>query len=99
MTCDTTRAALSSWSTHTDLPDAVALHLDDCDQCMQAFDDRFPPTVERRSRWAPWLVLAAAAAIMLAIGLAPLGAVPIDDTEPPVCIDLEVWLPPECLPA
>jgi hypothetical protein len=98
MICDTTREALRSWSPDTDLPDAIALHLDDCELCMQAFDQRFPPPQEHRSRWRPWRVLAAAAVLALAVGLAPLGSVPVDDTELPVCIDLEVWLPPECLP-
>ena len=97
MSCDHTRATLAAWDEHCDLPDAVALHLDECDVCMVAFDARFaPPPVVTSRRRSPW-VLAVAAAALIAAGLAlPVADTPDLDPEPAVCIDLEVWVPPEC---
>ena len=99
LTCPSARAALRRWSPDDDLPDAVALHLDDCPECMDAFDARFPPVMERpRRRWAP-LLAAAALALAVVTGVAthlPDGDTAVLELEPPVCIDLEVWFPPEC---
>ncbi len=70
---------INSWdpSSETDLPDEVALHMDDCEQCTAAFDERFTAwedtataaqedeVVDRPPRRPSWMFYATVAASIL----------------------------------
>lgn len=111
MTCDWVRAYLDRYDPATDLSDAVVEHIDTCEACRAALDERFPPALaplpSRSIAEAPdprgWggaaaVVVAAAAVLVVQIQPRP----PTLDERIAMMDGMQVceviWEPPECDP-
>ncbi|MCB9678258.1 MAG: hypothetical protein H6737_24365 [Alphaproteobacteria bacterium] len=70
MSCATHAIVVDCWNpAGADLPDATALHLDECPACRARFDARFAPAAVERTespRRAPTGLLAVAVALLVA---------------------------------
>ena len=110
--CQITQVALSVWSPNSgDLPDEIAVYIESCPSCQEAFDDRFPqwfppselaaPPPQRTSRSGQLLLLAALSAAGLLLmpspsPLPPATAVLWDQPGESILTADELFSTPEC---